>query len=107
MTDISPDDRRKIATFLRDDPSLCERVIAAVSEHDLTMKIASAVTAQNALSVIAEKANEILARFAAIEERNAAWWENITGPKGMIAGLIAAVTTLGSAWISAGGLPHP
>jgi hypothetical protein len=107
MTDLTADDRRKISAFLRDDPALCERVIAAVSEHDLTMKIASAVTAQNALSVIAEKANEILARFAAVEERRAAWWENVTGPKGMIAGVIAAATTIATAWIGAGGLPHP
>ena len=107
MIDLSPEDRRRISTLMQSDPALLERVMVAVSEHDLTMRIASAVTAQNALSVIAEKANEILARFAAVEERRAAWWEQVAGPKGMIAGLIAAATTIATAWIGAGGLPHP
>ena len=69
MQDLSPEDRRRIHALMQSDPVLLERVMVAVSEHDLTMRIASAVTAQNALSVIAEKANEILARFAAVEER--------------------------------------
>ena len=73
MQDLSAEDRRRIHTLMQSDPVLLERVMVAVSEHDLTMRIASAVTAQNALSVIAEKANEILARFAAVEERRAAW----------------------------------
>lgn len=107
MIGINPDDRRRIAQFMREDPVLMERVLAAVDEHDLTMRIASAVTAQNALSVIAEKANEILARFAAVEERRAAWWENVSGPKGMVAGLIASATTIATAWIASGGTPHP
>ena len=107
MIDLSPEDRRRISALMQSDPVLLERVMVAVSEHDLTMRIASAVTAQNALSVIAEKANEILARFAAVEERRAAWWENVTGPKGMIAGVIASVTTIATAWIAAGGPPHP
>lgn len=107
MIGINPDDRRRIAQFMREDPVLMERVLAAVDEHDLTMRIASAVTAQNALSVIAEKANEILARFAAVEERRAAWWEQVSGPKGAVAMLITAGTAIATAWIGAGGLPHP
>lgn len=107
MIGINPDDRRRIAQFMREDPVLMERVLAAVDEHDLTMRIASAVTAQNALSVIAEKANEILARFAAVEERRAAWWEQVSGPKGAVAMIITAGTAIATAWIGAGGLPHP
>jgi hypothetical protein len=107
VDDLTTDDRRKLATFLRDDPALCERVLAAITEHDLTVRLASAVSAQNALSAIASKANEILERFAAVEERRAAWWEQISGPKGMIAGLIASGTAIATAWIGAGGMPHP
>lgn len=107
MLDLSPEDRRRISTLMQSDPVLLERVMVAVSEHDLTMRIASAVTAQNALSVIAEKANEILARFAAVEERRAAWWEQVSGPKGAVAMIITAGTAIATAWIGAGGLPHP
>ena len=107
MQDLSAEDRRRIHTLMQSDPVLLERVMVAVSEHDLTMRIASTVTAQNALSVIAEKANEILARFAAVEERRATWWENVAGPKGMVAGLIASATTIATAWIASGGTPHP
>lgn len=107
MIEITAEDRRKISALLGVDPILCERVIAAVNEHDLTMRIASAVTAQNALSVIAERANEILARFAAVEERRAAWWEQVSGPKGAVAMIITAGTAIATAWIGAGGLPHP
>jgi hypothetical protein len=105
--DLTIEDRRKLATFLRDDPALCERVLAAITEHDLTVRLASAVSAQNALSAIATKANEILERFAAVEERRAAWWESITGPKGVVVGVIGMATALGTAWISANGGVHP
>jgi hypothetical protein len=105
--DLTADDRRRLATLLREDPAFCDRVLGAIAEHDITMKIASGVTAQNALSAIAAKANEILERFAAVEERRVAWWEQVSGPKGMIAGLIASVTTIATAWIASGGAPHP
>jgi hypothetical protein len=107
MQDLSPEDRRRIHALMQSDPVLLERVMVAVSEHDLTMRIASAVTAQNALSVIAEKANEILARFAAVEERRAAWWEQVSGPKGAVALAIGSATTIATAWIASGGPLHP
>ena len=107
MEDLTIEDRRKLATYLRDDPALCERVLAAITEHDLTVRLATAVSAQAALSAIASKANEILERFAAVEERRATWWESVTGPKGLVVGFLGSATAIATAWIAAGGAPHP
>jgi hypothetical protein len=106
-SDLTSEERRKLSTALRDDPALCERVLASITDHNITVRLATAVSAQGALSEIAKKANEILERFAAVEERRAAWWEQVSGPKGAIALAIGSATTIATAWITAGGLPHP
>lgn len=109
MAPMTADDRRRALTIVgKDDADLSERLRVTLDDFERQAAVASAVAAQAQLAELGTRAMALLERFLKVEERREDRWREMLGPKGLIAMVVGAVTTLATAWMAAGSpvAPH-